>query len=70
MVILTTWLVWVVLVILCAIVAEFIRDRLEHEVSLSSYSKDELHKMYDFGRSLSVKDSTQLSSSENRGEKQ
>ena len=69
-VILTTWLVWVVLVILCAIVAEFIRDRLEHEVSLSSYSNDELHKMYDFGRSLSVKDPTQLSSSENRGEKQ
>lgn len=45
-VILTGWLVWLVLVILFALVVEFIGDRLEHEVSLSSYSEQELQEIY------------------------
>ena len=37
---------WLVLVILFALVVEFIGDRLEHEVSLSSYSEQELQEIY------------------------
>lgn len=51
-VILTTWLVWLILVLLFIISVEFIRDRLEHEVALSAYSNTEIHEMYDAGATV------------------
>ena len=44
--ILTTWLVWLVLVILFSIIVEFIRDRLDHEVALSGYSNETIRGFY------------------------
>ena len=44
--ILTTWLVWLVLVILFSIIVEFVRDRLDHEVALSEYSNETIRGFY------------------------
>ena len=44
--ILTTWLVWLVLVILFSIIVEFVRDRLDHEVALSGYSNETIRGFY------------------------
>lgn len=44
--ILTTWLVWLVLVIMFSIIVEFVRDRLDHEVALSGYSNETIRGFY------------------------
>lgn len=49
---LSFWLAWLVLVIMFVIVLEFVRDRLNHEVALSSYSDE---KMKAFFEELGIK---------------
>ena len=46
-ILLTVWLVWLVLVIMFVIIVEFIRDRLNHEVALSSYSNEKMKRFFD-----------------------
>lgn len=46
-ILLTVWLVWLVLVIMFVIIVEFVRDRLNHEVALSSYSNEKMKRFFD-----------------------
>lgn len=45
-VVLTVWLVWLVICMLSLIVVEFVRDRLEHELSLGALNDDEVRQLF------------------------
>lgn len=45
-ILLTMWLIWLVAVLVGLVLLEYVRDRLEHELSLSDLDDDELRQMF------------------------
>ena len=54
-IILTTWLLWLIAIAVFLIVVEFVKDSMEHQLSLGDMSADEISKLYFHGSSSKLR---------------